>query len=421
VPAVSNSQRNTLFRVVVLIGMVLAWAAVWHGVQELSGLFRAIGVDFALYRAQTLAFLAGGGSALYDLRALSQQLQPLQVYTTNPTLPLEPGLASYPALFIWLFIPFAKLSPLLGFALWTLLNFGAAVYLGLRTAQFFSKSDRWWVTGLVLTCFPVFFALLTGQPVIVLGCAIAEAMISFSAGRPLRAGLWVAVLALKPEYIVLVGLLLLWKRQWRAVLGAAAGAAAIVAGSVLVAGPAAVLTYPAALSDKMDFHGSGGPVFPSSMINWRGLILRLAPAIENHTGLLLTVVLGLVTVGLAAWALRGPWAATRRGLASTWVIVIVATLLAGYHSHGHGAVLLIPPMAAFAAEGSARRLGSLAVKVLIALPTVICAAYYSSELAAWPLTIGMILLFVAAWGECEEVQAEARLRTAALRFIPRVS
>ena len=80
--------------------------------------------------------------------------------------------------------------------------------------------------------FPVACTLIVGQPQLLLACAVAECYLSLREGRDFTSGLWLALLLFKPQYGLLIGLVLIWKRRWAAIAGVIVGGMAIVGGSV---------------------------------------------------------------------------------------------------------------------------------------------------------------------------------------------
>src|SRR5262249_8884569 len=187
------------------------------------------------------------------------------------------------------------LSPAAGFAFWTGLNFLAALYLAWRVAQRFPTRDRWWVGLLVLTSFPVVSALAGGQVQLLMVCAFTECYLSLRAGLDFRGGLWLACLIFKPQYGILLGPILLWKRRWAAVAGSILGTLAILGASMLGAGIPAFLASPSTLLVQSDFSGSAEPLTaPYLMTNGRGLVLRLLPGLADEPRMLLTLVLSAV-------------------------------------------------------------------------------------------------------------------------------
>jgi hypothetical protein len=170
-------------------------------------------------------------------------------------------------------------------------------------------------------------------------------LISFKARRDFRAGLWLAVLLLKPQYVVLFSLLILWKRRWAALAGAVLGGLALVLVGVLAAGIPTLLSFPAALgeiSGDMQYPLAG----PTGMINWRAIILALRPGIDDERGLVLFGVLSLLTMLASLLPWRGAWAPEAPSFAPRFCLLTLATLISSYHSHLHGAALLIVPLAA---------------------------------------------------------------------------
>ena len=324
------------------------------------------------------------------------ELQQLAVYSSTPNVPLPAGQVAYAPMFAWLLIPFALLPARAGFAVWTGINFLAALSLAWRAAQFFPARQRLWVIAAIMTSLGVVDGLLFGEVGILLGCAAGEAYLCFRDERDVRAGLWISVLLIKPIYGLLVGPLLIWKRRWGAVAGAAAGSLVIGGLSLLVAGPSGLLGYPNALGAQANFDGAK-LVNPQAMINWRGAIVRLLPNIDARIGLALTVGLGAATVAAAAWGCRGPWRPRTPGFARQMALLWIATLIVNYHSHIHGIPLLILPLAELIAVDRSTKAGISGIG-LVFLPTLVFLATLNNAWTAWAMTACMLTLFgVLLW------------------------
>ncbi len=349
-----------------MVALLVAWKT-W-GIFLARGLFTWLGTDFAAYYVQATALRLGAGPAIYDpaaLAPLAALVTPYGAVAAPYTLTLVP----YPPLYAWLFAPLTLLAPPLSFAVWTALNLAAATYLGWRVSTFFAPSRRRWIVPLVLLSYPAQYSLFLGQPMLLLAAAIGEMYLSLRAGREFRAGLWLALLAFKPQYGLLLGLLLLWKRRWRAVAGAAAGLGVIGLGSALAAGPSVLLAWPAAIAlEGGRFRGDGIGSFPEQMMNWRSLVLKVNPWIGDEASVLLTLALGALTVASLVPALRGPWDRRDPLFASKLTLVLLATLIASYHSHPYGPVLLLVPAAALLAEERPAPLTRLALLAGLVIP-----------------------------------------------------
>jgi hypothetical protein len=332
--------------VIVLLGSWIWRAYTWYA---FSGLFVTLGGDFGYYYSLVHTLWSRDPNDLYDvasLNAVHQQLQPWA------TLPVPLGEVPYPPLFAWLLSPLASVSPPVGFALWSLLNAGASVYLGWRVSTLFSQRLRRWVWLGVSASLPVGYSLLLGQPMALLACTTAEFYISARAGRDARAGLWLAWLFVKPNYLLLLVPLLVWKKRWRILFGLSIGGAIVVLGSMLVAGLPSLIQYPSAvLTEGSLFRGGATYEYPLNMINWRTLVIRI-PWLDNDVvGITLTVLLSSLSVVAAAWVWwRGGWEASSNKFAPRLLMVLIATLLASYHSHLPGLVFLAMPLAAIVAR-----------------------------------------------------------------------
>jgi len=384
-----------------LIGLVvLLWARSYWEVYAEQGLFIWFGTDFRHYTAQAMALRLGDLETVYSRVSGVKYGQPLVVYSNYPDLVLEATLVPYPPLFAWLFIPFTLPPPPLGFALWTGLNLLAVAYLTWRVASCLPAAWRPWAAFVVVAAFPNGYALYLGQVMILLGCAFVECYLALRAGREFRAGLWLACLLFKPQYGVLLGVLLLWKRRWRVVAGVAAGGAIIAVASLLIVGVQPLLALPAAILDLTErFSGAGTQTHPEDMVNWRKLVRylavgigRLGPWITEDQAVLLTVALSIVTGVLALVAWRGPWVPSEPLFPTTMALLLLATILASYHSHAYGPMLLLAPVATMFAAGQGSRSTRVLLLVMAVLPSLLWVTVFRGYIVA------LAVLVVACFG-----------------------
>jgi len=108
------------------------------------------------------------------------------------------------------------------------------------------------------------------------------------------------------------------------------------------------------------------------MVNWRNLLWHIWPT--GSTGeLQILLLLEIATVLLALVAWSGEWDPGSVRFADQALAAVLATLVAAPHSHIHGAVLLLAPIAAgmgsdiACARQDARRLAMLVVGYLVGL------------------------------------------------------
>jgi hypothetical protein len=379
-----------------LAAMLLAalWARALWQTYRAWGLFQhGLGDDFANYYAQSRVLWSGDPGAIYRLDALQGVVSQLAPYATSASEPPSASAVPYPPLFAWLFTPFTAPAPPLGFALWTALNLGGLGYLAWRITRGKSTLARWACVALFCTSWPLVFQFSLGQPIVLLACVVSECYDALSSGHDTSAGLWMSLLIFRPQYGLLLGALLLWKRRWNAVIAAAAGVLLIVLASLAVSSLPTLLEYPHAIQDEGGFHGTpGNPV--EFMINWRSLVVLAAPAISDAQGLLLTLALGMATVFAAAWAWRGPWQPRGARFGAQMTVLLLATLVANYHSHVYGAVLLVVPLMAALEGPYVNRAARFLIVGAVLLPSLLAAAGYQAR-ANHVLTILLIAILVS--------------------------
>ena len=332
-----------------------------------TGLFRRLGFDWGLFYSQASALAAGDIGAMYQVDRLNPYLQRLLPFTSTPAVPLLQWPSPYPPLLAAVIAPLTLLPAPLAFAIWSVLGFASACHLVWRARQLVPGAGGWRLSVILFTTLPVLQTFLLGQPVLFLASAVAECYLALRRGADFRGGLWLGVLALKPQYGLILGAFLLWKRRWWAVGGAAVSVGLVVGASAVVAGPGAVLDYLSAVSAMGAFRDPYAE--PAQMVNWRSLIVNARPAIGNTSGVVLFLALATLTVLAIAWATRGPWRAGSRTLDLQLGAVLVGTFLVSYHSHVHGLVLLAVPLAAlWRATVHAPRV-RLAILAFVFLPT----------------------------------------------------
>ena len=350
------------------LGIVAFYAERIWTVYRDSGLFRRIGFDWGLFYSQASALAAGDIGAMYQVDRLGQYVQRLAPFTTTPDLPLLQWPSPYPPVLAALLVPLTLIPPPVAFGVWTALSVASAVHLLWRVGQLVPSAGRLRIAVMFFTSLPVLQAFLLGQPVLFLASALAEAYLALSRGADLRGGVWLGLLAIKPQYGLLLGAFLLWKRRWYAVAGACTSVAVVLAVSLAAAGPAGVLAYASGVSAMGDFRDPYAAA--AEMVNWRALIVNARPSIGNTSGVLLFVILSGVTVAAIAWAARGPWRPRTPGLEWQLAALIVGTFLVSYHSHMHGLVLLTVPLAAMWRLSGEAPMMRLAILGFILLPTI---------------------------------------------------
>jgi glycosyl transferase family 87 len=336
---------------------------------ELGGLFRWIGVDFGFFYAHAQVFAHGDMASLYSVEAAAPYRDALAIYSSSPGVAMPSGPVPFPPIYAWLISPMALVPAPLAFAIWTVINAVAALVLSWRAASFFPPERRLLSGGLVLVSTAVMFSLWFGQPQLFLALAFGEAFIAFRKGRDMTAGLWLALIVFKPQYLVLIVPIMLWKRRWKAFAGFVAGGLVILVASILVAGPATFGSYIGSLIASAT--ASGGAlltaVSPYVMVNWRALVLALPLDLPDAARVAITLVLSGLTVLAVVIAWRGPWLPSGPRFAGQMTLLGIGTIVTAWHSHIHGVAMIAVPLAAFLASGLGRETIDRAIGVAIRL------------------------------------------------------
>lgn len=338
------------------------------------GLFYTLGVDWSRFWGATEAFLHAGPSFGYSLSSIARFMEPLsRFYSSNITdMALKVGPAPYPPIFLAIFAPFTLPPAPIGFLLWTVVNLALGFPVARSLASHFPATQRRLMTALLLLFYPFVMALFVGQMVVILLFAFWKGYQALERGEDLRAGAWFGLLLIKPQYAAVLMLVLLVKRRWPAIAGAAATGFGILATSVAVGGLSGVVAYVRMILIDYPNYSGGLAISPQDMISWRALVLNMEPDVSKVPGLVLTAVLSILSLAVLAVMWRGEWNPRTPRFHYQMLATMLVSLLVAYHSQVHGAVLLMVPGAIIAArEPSESFLKKVIVVSVVAPPFVI--------------------------------------------------
>ena len=332
-------------------------------------LFHRLGFDWSLFYAQAMALRAGAGAGIYDQAVIDGYLQPLLGYYGGPLASLDGWPQPYPPWFAAAMVPFTLPPAPIGFALWLGVSLAAALFLAYRVHQLLPSLGLPGAVAAVLAAIPVAWGLFMGQPVVLLAVAVGEMFVSLRARQDFRAGLWLSVLLLKPQYALLFGVFVVWKRRWLAVAGAILGGLAFVLLGVATAGLDSFPRFAAVIASMSDLRDAiAGPTL---MMNWRAIVLALRPGIGEQLGLAIVWSLSLLTMLAGLAIFRGKWAPESASFGPRFGALGLAALVGSYHSHPHGAALLVVPLAAAWAATTLQAATRVALWLAVYVPTLI--------------------------------------------------
>jgi hypothetical protein len=357
--SVAGTRSGLTRKLALLVPMALLllfladWAVTIRQVGGLEMVVRRSDFLSTLTGAQVI--YEGSGTRLYDLQAQheaqKQILAPYFALDDSSVLPYNH--LPFEALLI---TPLMGLPSTLVFAVWLLLM-AAAVGVSLLVMQAALPAPRIVVPELVLATIsyqPLVRAFVLGQnsPMVLLG--ICGTYAALKSGRQGWAGAALLLVALKPQILPVVLLLLLIDRRWKTLAVFAGLLAALCGVTMPLIGAQWPLDYLRLLLRVANWQDTGA-IDPAIMHNWRGFATNLVggttPALVTPWSVSLTVA----SVGVLVWAARRPrmeepGARESRGTSGTaiqidllWALTGVVAVLAAPHLNPHDLTLLIFP------------------------------------------------------------------------------
>jgi hypothetical protein len=344
-PVRSMSAGGLLLRAALLLNVSLgvSYVALW-GMLAWQGLFwRA---DFSAYYTGWSIARDGLGEQLYDFdlqtryqqqilsgRSFSQGLLP---YLNPPhaTIPLIPlALVSLPAAFIF----------------WTLCQVALLIWLVrllLQITREWEARERWLMLSAVAAFPPLLFTFQLGAFSLLMLLCVLQFYWSLKQGRDRSVALWLLLGTVKPQIMLLPGVILVAARRWRALAMILVGGAALVLISGALLGWQSWIGFLNALRTTNSYFDIFG-IVPATMYNFKGtLTLILGDEQGSLINQISFVALAVVTIlTLLLW--RGPWQPKESAFELRMGLTILLGLLFNPHLHRQDGVVFIAPALLF--------------------------------------------------------------------------
>jgi hypothetical protein len=273
--AQSNTPRlhKLMFTGALILNLSLAisYVGLWIIQAQQGNLWRA---DFSAFYTSWVMVHDGEGSQIYNFQLEAQYQQNILGGRSFAEGLLPYNNPPHVALF---FAPMAYLSLQHAYMLWTLIQAGLLLYLFWRLyalAADWSPKERGMllITAAALPSMLINF-LLGAYSLLMLICLI-QFTDALRHNRPIHIGFWFMVGMIKPQVMVLPGVVLLATRRWRALFFSLLGAFTLFLLSSLVLGWNIWLDYLNQLQTVSNFFGKYG-IDPRDMYNFRGTLALL--------------------------------------------------------------------------------------------------------------------------------------------------
>lgn len=245
----------------------------------------------------------------------------------------------YPPQDFVLMMPLAQLPPHQAYIAFVLANalLGSGGLLYLCSVQKKGWRSICYILA-ALACAPMFRAVTLGQPTFGLLGLIALYIATWQRKRDLAAGLLLAVIAIKPQYAVFMGVQALAARRYKIVLVSLLAMALLLIVAACVIGPQNIWTYPSVIANAAraaDLAGSYG----EQMANLRAMLMVLAGLDKDAA---LTACSFACAVSLVAlFIICSVTLSTSNKPAANPALAIVFALYFSPHVHIYDTVLLI--------------------------------------------------------------------------------
>ena len=270
---------------------------------------------------------SGRGGQLYDLEA---QRREQDLLASEGYLDLPQGTTlkypyPYTPFIAVLWSPFAGLSPLVGMALWNLLNIAALVggLWYLLASLPLPGVTRALLLLAAVTSFPFVVNLEQGQSSGIVMGALGAGIALLRKENDLLAGLALGVLLLKTQWLLFIVLVLVWKLRWRALWGIGATGGALTSLALLVMGTEWIPDFQRVVGmvQQWDRALLLDPWYSHSLSG--GLTALLGRGTDEVVRTLMLFATLLMALALA-YLWRGPW----RPGSPRWDALVALTLLA---------------------------------------------------------------------------------------------
>jgi len=392
---------------VFIAGVLLLDAGAIASVVVLMFKGRIVGDWISFYTGGTLV-RTGNATHLYDASAqaaVQHELFGSISRTMGYPLPLFVAL---------LFAPFTRLSFVASYLVWLAVNVAALAVL-LRLSWRWLEAIPMTVRAVFLVCAVSVTALgvlMQGQvDLFVLG-GLAGCYALLRGGRPFTAGSVLALALFKPHLAAAVVLLLLVKRQWRAIAGLATAGVPLLLGPALVLGPH-LLVDQVRLMLSYTNTATDYDVSAAMMINIRGTVTSLTGSSSVWLWLPLLALIAAVAIAIAVRV----WLARPALHPQSWSLAFALPLLYSPHIHMQSVVLLVAAAGLYLAASQAGPRPIVDIKYIVAglvAITVLSSLSLSGLSLAAFLVMGTYLLLAQRWPEpaAEVVSAPQRAELA---------
>jgi hypothetical protein len=340
-----SSSIRFLLWIVLSINFLLA---IGFSLLEIYGIRRDLlwNADFSVYYSEGLMIREGHGSRIYDTE-LEKEYQQRVMNGRSFAGGILPFV--YPPHVSLIFVPFSLFSRQVAMALWITGQLLLLLYflrMLRRIISMHSGFEQLLISTAILAYLPMFITIWIGAFSLIMLVCHMKIYLCLREGKEDQAGLWFSAGMIKPQHLILPGLVLLAARRWRAI------AIAVLVGIVLFLISSLILgwhiwpTYVQLASTLTDYFDKFG-FSPHKMYNFRGILSVL---LGYGQGNLINAIskLALVSSALVTfWIWRRPYEPQKPEFTLRMAFTLLMGSFFNLHFYPQDALLLVGPAVLF--------------------------------------------------------------------------
>ncbi len=324
--------------------MAISFFADWA--RDATG--RIDGADFTAFYTGWSMVHRGLSTQLFDIGAQTQ----MQTSIVHGTFPNGVLVFCAPPFVALLFSPLAALPLNWARFVFALMNMAMTGIMMRQVRRFMPGMSRpkfLRFTLFVLSLSPLWATITGGTLSIFVATGVAGMLASLRDDRTTQAGLWIGLIALKPQYLPFVLVFLISRRLWRTIAVSAAVGTTLFAIS-LPLGFSRWFEF-AKLLQKMGTVTVDYGVNAHLMWNVRALMTRLVRghslSLGNKSAYIgpQPAIIGIVTTLLLVGSLIALYRLRKRDLATHTLMLVVLATIFTLHGHHHDVIMMVIPFA----------------------------------------------------------------------------
>jgi hypothetical protein len=337
------SSRLLLAALILNVSLGLTYVGFWIIAARQDLFWRA---DFSAFYTGWSIIRDGQGRQLYDpevQREYQREILAGRSFEGGLLLYVNPPHLTIP------FVPLSLLPRSTAFLVWTLGQAALLIWL-LRLLYGMARSrepeERWLLLSAVIAFSPLMVTFLIGAFSLWMTVCLLQFYLTIKRGDEGRAGLWLVLGSIKPQAVLLLGVLVLAARRWRTLLSALFSAGMLTMISVTMLGWQIWGDYVHLLRSFTGLFDSLG-VVPTDMHNFKGTLALMLGNDQSRLINLLSYTALIAAAGLTLWLWRNRWQPDHPNFELRMALTMLLGLLFSVHLYPQDSLMLIVPTTLF--------------------------------------------------------------------------